>query len=150
MTPTWSNIDGRGHGYLSVKLSRDGDCYTWFVHRLVTAAFLGPLPDDMETRHLNGDWLDNRLVNLIYGTSLENSADAVQHGTSRYGINNPFVKLTDADVTEIRRRRATGELQRTIAASFGVSQGNISVIVNGKRWRHLLPAAPEPPPGLLF
>ena len=51
------------------------------VHRLVLAAFVGPCPEGMEVRHLNGDPTDNRLENLTYGTRAENIADAVRHGT---------------------------------------------------------------------
>lgn len=50
------------------------------VHRLVGEAFLGPRPAGMETRHLNGDKLDNRVANLRYGTKGENAQDAVRHG----------------------------------------------------------------------
>jgi hypothetical protein len=55
------------------------------IHRLVMLAFVGPLPKTFprsETRHLNGDKLDNRLVNLRYGTAIENRLDSVRHGTN--------------------------------------------------------------------
>jgi len=51
------------------------------VHRLVTEAFIGPLPTGMETRHLDGDPTNNALTNLRYGTHSENQLDAVAHGT---------------------------------------------------------------------
>ena len=53
-----------------------------YVHRLVAAAFIGPCPEDMEVRHLNGNPGDNRLANLAYGTHAENMQDMMQHGTS--------------------------------------------------------------------
>lgn len=37
------------------------------VHRLVLAAFVGPCPDGMEVRHLDGDPANNSLGNLAYG-----------------------------------------------------------------------------------
>ena len=46
-------------------------------------AFTGPCPDDMETRHLDGNPASNTLANLKYGTSSENSFDTVQHGNHR-------------------------------------------------------------------
>ncbi len=63
-------------GYRRVSLSRTNA----LVHQLVLAAFVGPRPDGMLTRHLNGDPADNRLVNLAYGTASENMRDRVNHG----------------------------------------------------------------------
>lgn len=63
-------------GYLVVSGGRG----TVVVHKLVMLAFVGPRPDGMETRHLNGDRLDNRLSNLAYGTSSENTQDTLRHG----------------------------------------------------------------------
>lgn len=52
-----------------------------FVHQLVLAAFVGPRPEGMIARHLNGDPTDNRPENLAWGTHSENNYDAVRHGT---------------------------------------------------------------------
>jgi hypothetical protein len=50
------------------------------VHTLVALAFLGHRPPGAEVRHLNGNAHDNRVENLCYGTSSENSRDTVQNG----------------------------------------------------------------------
>lgn len=47
-------------------------------------------------------------------------------------------KLTEASVLEIRRLHAAGVTQAGIAEMFGVNQSNISYIVRGKTWRHVL------------
>ena len=70
-------------GYLYVNLSRGNkNQRSHHVHRLVMDAFVGPLPDLMQTRHLNGDPSDCRLANLAYGTPAENGLDKRRHGTS--------------------------------------------------------------------
>lgn len=68
-------------GHLVVMLKIGGKSTPRHVHRLVAEAFLGPRPDGMQTRHLNGNAIDNRAENLRYGTARENALDSVQHGT---------------------------------------------------------------------
>ena len=75
-----SPSDAHPSGHLYVHLYQNGHGATHQVHRLVMAAFVGPCPDGMEVRHLNGDPADNRLVNLTYGTRAENARDQVEHG----------------------------------------------------------------------
>lgn len=70
----------RPDGYFEVLLSKENRGRIATTHRLVTAAFLGPRPAGMYTRHLNGDSQDNRIENLTYGTPSQNAVDMVQHG----------------------------------------------------------------------
>ena len=73
-----SGLDGR----LNVTLSRYGKTASKMVHRLVGEAFLGPLPPGLETRHLDGNCLNNAAYNLAYGTHEENMQDQLRHGTN--------------------------------------------------------------------
>ncbi|MFC3848880.1 NUMOD4 motif-containing HNH endonuclease [Corynebacterium hansenii] len=69
------------YGHLTLNLSRgDGRSNNRMVHRLIAETFLGPRPDGMHVRHLNGDPTDNRPENLAYGTHSENMRDMVRHG----------------------------------------------------------------------
>lgn len=67
-------------GHLTVCLGISGRRRTTQIHRLVAGAFLGPRPDDMEVRHLDGDPTNNHLSNLAYGTRSDNKNDRVRHG----------------------------------------------------------------------
>lgn len=71
-------------GYLRATLYHQGR-WTRRVHQLVAAAFLGPRPEGMEVRHLDGDRKRNVPGNLAYGTHAENVRDQVTHGTARNG-----------------------------------------------------------------
>lgn len=51
------------------------------IHALVLEAFVGPRPDGLDIRHLDGDPLNNHLSNLAYGTRTENMQDTLIHGT---------------------------------------------------------------------
>ena len=63
-----------------VVLSKKGRKKEERVHRLVLEAFVGPLPDGMVTRHLDGNPLNNHISNLQYGSQSENGLDTVRHG----------------------------------------------------------------------
>jgi hypothetical protein len=69
------------HGYLVVNLRRDNGHRTHYVHRLVAAAFHGAPQLGQQTRHLDGDPLNNHADNLAWGTPLENADDTRRHGT---------------------------------------------------------------------
>lgn len=72
--------------YLRVQLWKDGRGKTQWVHRLVLEAFIGPRPDGMVTRHLDGHSRDNGRENLMWGTQKQNIADKKTHGTD-YRLN---------------------------------------------------------------
>lgn len=59
------------NGYEQVNLYKDGAMRSMLVHRLVMSAFVGP--SDLEVNHKNEIKTDNRLSNLEYVTSSENS-----------------------------------------------------------------------------
>ena len=52
----------------------------WKVHRTILLTFVGPSEPGQVGRHLNGNSLDNRLINLAWGSPQENSDDRKAHG----------------------------------------------------------------------
>lgn len=124
-------------GYHGVVLSGRGKRASVLIHKLVLEAFVSPRPDGLEARHLDGDPTNNRLSNLIWGTSSENELDKRRHGTSQQGARNAMNKLTEEQVREIISRYANGESQRALAVTFGIRQPQVSRIVTGQRWGHL-------------
>lgn len=53
---------------------------------------------------------------------------------STRGERNRQARLTDAEVAELRRRRAAGEGRRALATEYGISPNYVSDLVSG-RWR---------------
>ncbi len=51
------------------------------VHRMVAESFIGPIPDGMVVRHLDGEPTNNRVTNLAIGSHSENHLDKRRHGT---------------------------------------------------------------------
>jgi hypothetical protein len=125
-------------GYLTVQLFFNGVVLRRTVHRLVMEVFVGPLRDGFETRHLDGNRLNNSISNLRYGTRSENAEDRRRHGTLQIGDSSSSAKLTSDDVIEIRRLYATGSvLQRELAEKYGVTQSTIRRAIVRQCWSHI-------------
>jgi hypothetical protein len=121
------------YGYLSVKL--DGVRHA--VHHLVLGAFVGPCPDGMECRHMNGVRDDNRAANLKWGTRKENHADRERHGTDQRGERNPNAKLSEQVVRYFSLLRDLGDTNAQIARSFRVSESAVQAAISRKTWSHV-------------
>lgn len=124
-------------GYLAIKLRVNGRKQTFKVHHLVLLAFVGPRPEGMECRHLDGNKTNNRPENLCWGTGTENVADRLRHGTTARGEHHGQARLTETNVIEIRKLLAQGMPQQAIASRFGVSRMTIWKIKMGICWAHV-------------
>ena len=127
-----TTITPSGHRF--VGLSLNGIRYTKYIHRLVLEAFVGPCPEGMECRHLDGDPSNNRVDNLKWGTSTENAADMVRHGTVSVGEKNGRSKLCELDVWLIRNVDLTTS---KIAEFLGISQKTASDARRRITWKHV-------------
>lgn len=128
----------KGRPHLYADLQSGGVASRIGVHRLMALAFLGAPPTTKhQAAHWNGRGDDNRIDNIRWATPTENALDKHRHGTDRRGERHPLVKLTAAQVIEIRERYARGERFTQLAASFGVTGAAISDICKGRRWSHI-------------
>ena len=108
------------------------------IHILACELLHGPKQPGQEVCHScrNRNCFNPR--HLRWGTRAENMADTLRDGTRICGERHCMAKLTARDVLEIRRKYATGEFpQALLAAMFGVTQPQISFIVNRKLWKHI-------------
>jgi hypothetical protein len=144
----WSNKKRKQR--LNPSINKDGYCYLTLrggerkyyrtIHRLVLETFIGPRPQKMQCRHLNGNRTDNRLENLRWGTSKENEADKRRHKThsSLKGGINPMSKLSEFQVRAIIYLHKIARYSQTkLAKVFNISQPNVNMICTGKTWSHL-------------
>lgn len=127
------------NGYLIVRLAESvGKYRTCLVHLLVCEVFVGPRPSPLyESRHLDGNPLNCRADNLIWGTASENQLDRRHHGTSPQGMRHPKALINDSDVVEIRKMLAAGDRIIDIAAKFDVTRYVVNDIKRGKSWKHI-------------
>lgn len=139
----WSKRYGRWrkpsvgrHGHLHVVFHKNK---TQCVHRLVLETHVGPCPEGMECRHIDGNPANNNLRNLKWGTHKENAQDMVKHGTStllnKFGEKNFRSKLSDRDRRLIFSVYHDGTyLQQELADHFNIDQTTIHYIVQNSRW----------------
>lgn len=95
------------HGYLHVGFLVNGKLKNPLVHRLVLAAFRGDRPyPEWEVDHINGDTHDNRLENLEYVSSSENSKRSFAMGLQNketLSRVNPKRKATPEEIAFIKK-----------------------------------------------
>lgn len=123
-----------GGGYLGVMLSVHGKARRAVIHRIVLLAFCGMPGEGEQADHINFDRSDNRLCNLRWIHHSENSRRIDQNGRRPTGESHRSSVLDAEDVRAIRMRCASGERQRTVAESFGISQCHVALIVLRRRW----------------
>lgn len=126
--------------YYFVRLQRPDKTWTQrAVNRLICRAFRGEPPTpEHQARHYNGNSVDNRAKNLLWGTRIENMRDAQRHGTIIRGSKSNLAKLTEQQVYEIKNYAYVNYgCSAFLADKYGVSQRTIQAILAGKAWAHV-------------
>lgn len=119
----WQATKVRG-GYGVV---RDGKMK--LAHRVAWELVNGDIPNGLHVCHRCDTPACVNPEHLFLGTRFDNLQDAVRKG--RAGMH----KLTLVQIAEIRKLYGAGEIQRSLATAFGISQANVSCIVTDKIWR---------------
>jgi hypothetical protein len=113
------------------------------VHRLIWGIANGHAPGDLLIRHSCDNPPCCNEAHLLDGTPADNTGDMMERSRHRSraikGEASPTARLTDAQIAEIRSRRAGGERLGPLAQEFGVSLGYVDKIVSGR----VRKAAPE-------
>jgi hypothetical protein len=111
----------------------------YFAHRVVMALTHGVCPKELQVNHIDGNKLNNSVSNLELVTSLENCGHAHRTGLVKYraGEENPSAILTEEKVLAIYQRLKEGADNDTIASEFNIEFKHVSLLRNGKRWKHL-------------
>lgn len=111
------------------------------VHLLVLEAFAGPRPSsDHVGCHIDGNSVNNWLLNLKWATKKENEADKRLHGRIVFGVRIRSAKLNPAKVRIIRAAYAKGWDRKVInklAAKYGVDRRTIINAATGKHWKEV-------------
>lgn len=124
-------------GYEIVHLSKDNAAKAISVHTLVLTAFIGPKPDKMECRHLDGCRTNNKADNLAWGTKQQNMSDQIKHGTIARGERCGHAKLTLEQVQQARSMIQAGMTHKAVSKLFNVSRPTITNLWSGRNWQHI-------------
>lgn len=118
-------------GYLQVGLWRNGKQYWLYVHRLVAEAFIENRENKPEVDHINRDRLDNRVENLRWATSSENSNNKDFNSFREKRGTTIIEKINDEiSIAYLALRAVPGINERTL--SYHVSKGEVEFICNGR------------------
>ena len=109
-------------GYVATSVEIGGKRITKLVHLLVMLTFVGPRPEGHEIDHQDTNRHNNALDNLEYVTRAENR---------RRKKGRKPIKLTDAQVREIRRLKASGLNRRQIVYRMKLPEMTVRDVIWG-------------------
>lgn len=126
-------------GYPHIQLYRNCKGTTVKVHRLVATAFIGVRPPGHSVDHIDGNKLNNKLSNLEYVTTQENTRRASRMGLMKVDWskrkNKPKGKKLTFEIAEqIRKRVKGGERRVLIAQEYNIHQMTVGEIVREEIW----------------
>lgn len=134
----------RNKGYGAFVYVVDGEIVQGRAHRFSWELHFGPIPEGLCVLHKCDTPACVRPSHLFLGSKADNNRDMHEKGRSvpggthcgvgkyRRGKDHWNVKLTDAEVAELRADRATLSFSR-LAAKYGISTTHAFRIVNRQR-----------------
>lgn len=149
----WQGSRGSdGYGRIRIGSRTEGRVHR--THRVSWELANGPIPDGLVICHRCDNPPCVRPDHLFLGTPTDNTADRDRKGRGAFvrgdqhpqrlhpekvlrGEQTGRAKLTEAQVREIRIRRAAGERLGTLAVEFDVRSSTISHIATRRIWRHV-------------
>jgi hypothetical protein len=131
--------------YLGVHLFKNAQGKRHYLHRLVAEAFI-PNPENKPcVNHKDFDRDNNRVENLEWVTHEENTlhsaaADRLGAVTPKRGSECHSARFNDETVAQIRREWRRGQTAE-FARRYGVTWRAMDMLIRGRTWRHIDPAA---------
>jgi len=125
-------LTNKGYPYIQVGGHR------YLVHRLVATAYLDKPDGCNVVNHLDENKTNNAISNLEWTTQSGNMKHYYRDKHYKlHGSLNCNAKLTEAIVTEIKRRLLAGDTGTSLAKEYGVAHGRIYDIKHGRSWSHV-------------
>jgi hypothetical protein len=126
--------------YYFVSMYLKGKTFKFYLHRLVAECYIPNPENKPQVNHINGNKLDNRIVNLEWVTNQENRNHAVENGLHPKGEQMGNSKFTEEDIKWIRQNYIPNHHQfgmSAIARKFNTYASTIHKIIHRTRWKHI-------------
>ena len=122
-------------GYYMISVSNNNKSKPYRVHRLLAQTFKENMCNYEEVNHIDGNKLNNDLLNLEWCNHKQNMEHAFRIGlANNSGENNGMAKLKNVDIPIIRQMLSDGISQYKIASQFNVSRSAILMIKIRSKW----------------
>ncbi len=130
-----------GNGYFHNTLCIGGKRKTNVVHKAVAKCFVNnPKPNEYNIiNHKDGNKLNNHYTNLEWCSSSMNTRHAFDKGlmVAKRGEECSFSKFSEFTVSRIKVFIRLKMKLRAISKIFGCHESHISMIKNGRAWKHV-------------
>lgn len=132
------------YGYPCITLNKKSHIKTITIHRLVAKSFISNPENKPQVNHIDGNKLNNKVNNLEWCTSKQNTIHAWKTGLckSRLGSNSSLSKVVlqyDLDMNLLNKYNGSCEASRIT----GINRSSISAVCNGRGvtaggyiWKH--------------
>ena len=145
VTRFWSLVDKRGPDQCWEWQGDLRDGYGTFywqgrmtgAHELAVTFTTGERRGALDTCHSCDNPPCCNPAHLRFGTRQDNVDDCTSRDRHARGDRNGHARVTEAQVVEIRYRRAAGAPFKVLARDYDLSVAAISAIVRGDRWAHV-------------
>lgn len=110
------------------------------AHRYSYKLHIGDIPDGLVIAHKCDNKSCVNPAHLFAATVRENVLDMLkkQRNNPRKGADNPWVKLNDEKVRDIKLKLKDGATMRSLSEKYGVSVSSIQQIKENRRWKHVV------------
>lgn len=125
-------------GYLSFKIKDGGVEYNVAVHLLAAYQWFGEgaFAEGVETRHLDGNSLNNNKKNIAIGMHFQNTLDKDKENRTLDARRAGRVrsKISEGEVRNLRKDRDRGMLYKELMEKYGIPKTTVSYIVNRRTY----------------
>jgi len=108
------------------------------IHRVAYELHVGTIPKGLHVLHSCDNPSCCNPKHLRLGTNYDNVQDRQNKDRQAKGIGHGRHKLSECDITEIKKLYATGNYtQQEISEIFHISRSHTCNILNNKFWKHI-------------